>query len=438
MKQLLQYVVLVAITLAAGAVMWWSSSKNLAGDEKAVSPQLPPAVARPKSVVATTEIAPKPTPLVVKHSGKIRSWENYSLGFEIGGRIQELGTNDAGQPLDDGDRVKAGQMLARIDNRVLRARRAEATAQLEQAISDMRQARNLRDRGTQYITESEYQEFLTKEALAKAQLEVANKNLEDAVLVSPVDGAIARRMVEPGESVNPNEVVFEIVQNDEVLLVVNVPEARVRELEMRKRQVERERAGAPPGEAPKFDAIITLEGRDVFGRRWPTINAEVYRIAQLADQMTGLFEVEIRIPNDDRLLRSGMVASANIVTDVVNAYSVPESAVLFRGRDAYLFTVQSSPEPLTVMFWDLGETPIKTARKITLTQWIDQGDTIVIPSEATEIGSVVIRGQQRLADGQLVRVVEDNNGDTKTNEAPAPPVATATKTTPDVPASAAK
>lgn len=406
----LRYAVLTALTIVSCMAMWWVSRRDIAvasAGQAGTAP--PPVAASPKSLVTVKDIRPEIAETLIKATGKIRPWETYSLGFEIGGRVQSLGEDAQGKPLDEGARVTAGQVLAQLDDRILRARSSETIAQLEQAVSDLRRARNLRDLGGQAITDAEYQEFLTQSALAKAQQEMAVKNLEDSVLVSPVSGTISKRMVEPGESVAPNEIVFEVVENDQVLLVVDVPEAQVRELELRKRAVE-ESASSGRGDAESrvFRARVQLEGRDRFGNPWPAIEAEVYRIAQVADQRTGLFEVEIRIPNDGGLLRPGMVATASIVTDRLLAYRIPENAVLFRGGEAFLFSIRSERTPVEAMFWEVGETEILRAQRVELDQRVDQGDELLVPATAVKLGPVVVRGQQRLFDGQLVRLPNED------------------------------
>lgn len=408
-EKALHYIVLIALTVVASMVMWWASAKDSTIQSKGQAGTAPPPpVAEPKALVEVADIRPKVAELTIKYSGKIRAWETYSLGFEMGGRVLRLGENGAGEPLDEGDIVVEEQLLAQLDDRVLRARRAEAGAQLEQATSDLGRARKLRERGGQAITDAEYQEFLTARALAKAQLEVAKKNLEDTVITSPVAGTISKRMVEPGESVNPNATVFEIVENDKLILVVEVPESKVRELQMRERAVRSFRQQHPSvggSEDGVFRARVNLEGRDVFGRPWPTINAEVYQIAQVADARTGLFEVEILIPNAEGLLRAGMVATAEIVTGRIPAYEIPETATIFRGRKAFVYQVEQQPTPLQVMFWEVGQTTLHRAKRVDLSEWVDQGDKVLVPAESVELGPIVTRGQQRLADGQLVRVV---------------------------------
>ncbi|MEN0111943.1 MAG: efflux RND transporter periplasmic adaptor subunit, partial [Planctomycetota bacterium] len=236
---------LVALTAVAGGVMWWVSRPNTEGAALAAAGRFePPSLAaQPRMLVRVEPVTAAMRDVGIRFSGKIQAWESYTLGFEIGGRVAELGVNPSGEPLDDGDRVEAGQLLARLDDRVLRARKGEAAARFELAASDVERARRVRARSPTALTEADFQSLVTTLAQAKAAQEIAIKNLEDSVLIAPVAGTIVRRRVEPGESVAPNEAIFELVENDRLRLVVNVPEARVRELELRRRHVEAVRRG---------------------------------------------------------------------------------------------------------------------------------------------------------------------------------------------------
>ncbi|WP_425399707.1 efflux RND transporter periplasmic adaptor subunit [Aeoliella sp.] len=409
-----RYVALTIITVLAIGIMGWVSMRDNSAAKHAreqLTTQVP-VVAQTKPLVAAKAVKPSIREVTAKFSGKIRAWETYSLGFEQPGRIVELGKDEAGRPLDDGSRVKAGQVLARLDDRVWQARVAEATANLEQASSDLSRARDVKASGFRAITDAEFQQYLTQEALAKAALEIATKNLQDAVLYAPVEGTISRRMAEPGEFVSANATVFELVENDQLLLVVDVPESKIRELHHRMRAVEQASASnLSDPEAGIFRARVSLESLDQFGRPLPDIDADVYRIAEMADTRTGLFEVEIRVPNENHLLRPGMVATSEVVTDRISAYRIPESAVLFRGDETYVFGLEEVQEPLQVMFWEVDEIPQAIARKIELTKWIDQGDHLLVPSTSAEMRHVIVRGQQRLNDGQHVRVIDGADAD---------------------------
>jgi RND family efflux transporter MFP subunit len=409
MKQLaqgvLRYIVLIAITMAAIGVMIWASGRGTGdANQHRVAPVA--AVARGKPLVAAETLKVEQCELTATFTGKVRPWETYTLGFEVAGRVVALGNNPDGKPLDDGNRVARGQTLARMDDRIFNARKSEAVAKLEEATTEMTRARTLRERNA--MTETEFQEQLTELALARAQHEVALKNLDDSVLISPVDATIARRYVNEGETVQPNEMAFELVEDDQVLLVVDVPESQVYGMLDRLAAVEAHRVHgigtAADPEDHVFRAYVTLEGRDRFGRVQPMIPAEVYRIAQIADARTGLFEVEVRVPNHDRALRSGMVATARIVADRLPAYRIPETAVMFRDRDAYLFALRTCHVPLEVMFWEAATTDAVEVHRVDLERWIDQGPYVLVPADEYEFDQIVVRGQQRLTDGQLVRV----------------------------------
>lgn len=417
LARVFRYAILTALTAMAIGVMWWVSRKADDVDPFAEGSGVAtaPLGAQPRTLVKAVPVGPAMRDITIRYSGKIEPWEDYSLGFEIGGRVATLGENSAGDPLDDGARVEKGQLLARLDDRVLRAQLAEAVSNFELAATDLKRSQRIRERTPGAVTESDYLAEVNRQAQARSAQQMAEKRLEDALLVSPIAGVIAKRMVEAGESVNPNETVFEIVENDRLRLIVNVPEARVRELELRRRDVEAAVADGSAEQDPEagvFRTHVRLEGTDLYGKPWPVIEAEVYRISETADQVTGLFEVDIEIDNRQGLLRPGMVATANIVTDRILAYELPEAAVLFRAGMTYTFTVDQHATEMPVMFWEVGETDIERARKVMLNRWVDQGETVLIPvDEQIELANVVTRGQQRLRDGQLVRTIESSETD---------------------------
>ena len=407
-EKILHYAVLIVVTVIAVWVMWRLSSKDDVQkvESRIVQRRLPPMVAA-KSLVDVEPLQPQLCELYSTFSGKIRAWETYQIGFEVPGRVFTLGQNVRGQELDEGDQVAQGQALAILDQRVYQAQKSEAAARVQQATSDLTRAEDIRLSNPSAITESELQRLATDKAMAQAQYDVAVKNLEDATLRAPVDATISKRMVKTGESVNAHQMVFELVQNGDVLLVVDVPESQIRDLEERMRQVEASRpqpAADNAQSADVFRAHVRLEGRDRFGNPWPPLVGEVYHIAEVADPRTGLFEVEVRLPNNERLLRPGMVATADLITDRVPGYMIPESAIIYRGRRAYLFTVRQEPADMELLYWNLGPSQLHRAYQINLTQWADQGSHIVIPENTADLDSVVVRGHLRLADKQAVRL----------------------------------
>ena len=408
-EKIVHYLVLIAVTCGAVWVMWRLSSKQEQVSKAEQTPvrTMSPVVAA-KALVEIEPLQVQMCEVFSTYSGKIRAWETYQVGFETPGRVQSLGSNKAGQPLDEGDHVAQGQVLAVLDERVYRAQRDEAAARVEQTVADVRRAERVRLTNPTALSESELQRLITDAALAQAQLDVAEKNLEDATLRAPVDATVSKRMIKSGESVSAHQIVFELVQNDKVLLVVDVPESQIRELETRMRVVEKNRmlpSSQADSDDQNFRAHVRLEGRDRFGNARAPLLGEVHHIAEVSDPLTGLFEVEVRLSNDERLLRPGMVATADLVTTRIPGYRVPEEAVIYRNRRAYLFTVDSEPADLEMLYWNIGSTDLYRARQVDLRQWVDQGSHVIVPGEDVELDSAVVRGHFRLADHQVVRVM---------------------------------
>jgi len=316
------------------------------------------------------------------------------------------------EPLDEGDEVTAGQLLAKLDNRShlarldeLRARYAEnqaklkdASARREKAHQDMRRAEGLRRRGGTAITDAQYDEYVANLAVAEAQYdaakaqvnvaaaqyEMARKEYEDTFLRSPVDGVIAKRHVNPGESVSPHQPVMEIIQVGRVLLVVGVPEAYIGHVRVGQK------------------VRVELLARDRFGRKRPELPGRVHQVAEAADQTTGLFEVEVAVDNPQRRWKPGLIALGHIVVQEMQGYRVPLASAVFREEEAFVFAADGSG----------------VARKVPIEHWIEQGRDLILEDLAPEHRRVVVRGQHRLVDGRPVELVELEGSETPDLEPP--------------------
>ena len=368
----------------------------------------------PVTPVAVTSVERERIEIFDTYSGMIRPFERFALGFELAGRVVALGTNAQGEPLDDGDRVRSGELLVQIDDRNFQAQLRTASAELktgqavwrtavaqtkdakarqEQAQSNMRRAEELRSRGGRAITDTEYQDYVTQLAVANAAVEqaaaqveqaeaqvlraqaaydTARKNLEDTRLLSPVDATIARRLINVGESVNPQQTVMELIQIDTVLLIVGVPEAFVGHIR--------------PGQK----ALVELLARDRYRHKRAEVEGQVRRVAEAADQTTGLFEVEIAVSNSEGHWKPGLIALGRIVIGEIEGHRVPVTSAVFRENGAYLFLVDGQGK----------------AHRVDLKNWVEQDRDLVTSDLPPGRQTVVVRGQHRLIDGRPVKIVE--------------------------------
>lgn len=377
-SRLAQYAGLLVLTGVATAVALTAGLGRFFGALSA-----PPA---PSSTQATIRVpvevsdaTPAPIEIIRQYSGMMRPRERYVLSFQIAGQVAELGTDAEGRPLDEGDRVVAGQMVARLDERILAAQYKEAKARLEKAQYDLNLANQLRERNRSALADAEYQDRITQVALTEAAVEMAEKRLADSRILAPVDGVISRRYRKTGEAVNMHEPVFDLIEVDTVLLILGVPESEIREIEV----------GQP--------VHVDLLARDQFRQQPERIEGRIYRVDEAADDKTGLFEVEVELPNRDGKLKPGLVATGRIVIDVVEGFSLPKVAAVFRDGRTSLFAVDADQK----------------ARQLFPERWIEQDSTIVVPVDQLppESRRVVVRGQHRLIDGREVEVLAPGASD---------------------------
>ena len=132
-----------------------------------------------------------------RFSGIIKPFERYQLSFKTTGRIVELGVNKNGKPLDEGDRVEAGALLAKLDTRLLNAQKKELEASRDYAKAEYDKAALLRQ-GSGAISESEFNRRKSEFDIAEAKLDILKSQMEDAVLKSEVAGIISKRLAKPG------------------------------------------------------------------------------------------------------------------------------------------------------------------------------------------------------------------------------------------------
>ena len=435
---------MVLVTIMAIAVMLATNGGFNKKQKPAKEEQSDSTLLASAAPVEVARFSPETIEIIDTYSGMIRPEDRYSLGFEVGGQVETLAKDEGGKPLDVGDRVYKSMPLAWLDQRIMQARKREADAKLTLAKDNLQRAVELRRKVRSSVSESEVSRLQSEVAVATAQADVAEQQIADAVLICPVDGVVARRMVEVGESVAANEALFEVVTVDKVTLVVGVPESRLPDVDRRFQQVQQmhqerrrlESIGRTIPASMQFVAHVRLIGTNRFGEAWPDRTGEVIRVAETADDRTGLFEVEILLDNADRMLRPGYIAIADLVIDVEEGYRLPISGIVFRDRKASFYCVSAATtaneaSTSAVMEPSAGnsdeEVPGQVqptshiATRHTATKYIEQDGYLVIPTRLAnavikpplpwERGQVVTKGHQRLIDGRRVQIVAVRDDD---------------------------
>lgn len=231
-----------------------------------------------------------------------------------------------------GDPVRRGQLIAKLEDREIQeqVRQAEASHEVARATIRQREAdlklaetnlernknlldRQLLPRQTYDDTDARHQAALAQVDLAKAQFEQAKARLEElrinlanTNILSPVDGFVGKRFLDPGASVGPNAPVASVVDIRSVRMVANLVE----------KDTKRVVAGTP--------ALVEV---DAFpGEKFA---GKVSRVAPVFDPATRTAEMEIEVANPGFRLKPGMYARVQLTVGTkADALTVPRNAVV--------------------------------------------------------------------------------------------------------------
>jgi membrane fusion protein (multidrug efflux system) len=267
--------------------------------------------------------------------------------------------------VEEGDRVRAGQVLARIDSRELEAQLAAANAELEVARRAAERARGLHEQ--QIITSAEYERDEAAYRSALATRDQLRTRFGYATIRSPLAGVVLEKLAERGDIISGQARLFTIA--DMSVMVVRVP---ISELDV---------AGLDEGDQADvtFDA---LPGRAVRGT--------IRRIFPSADTLTRLVPVEIALSGAAaRDVRAGFLARVMLRLDPrEGVLMVPAGALVENARGPAVFVVSASRASVRQV--QRGGT---YQGSVEIVDGLTPGDTVVVAGSAT------------LRDGTAVRIV---------------------------------
>jgi len=332
----------------------------------------PPPAPEPRPVRVTT-VEPRSNGEVVSLTGTVQAETEANLGFRIDGRMIERLVNV-------GDRVQAGQVVARLDRtneennlRAARAALVAAEAQLVEVEGNYVRARDLLRSGfgTRQRYDQAVQQLQTARSAvdaATAQAAIAENRLGYTDLVADASGTVTARGAEPGEVVAPGRMVLRIARQGGVDAVFDVPPVV--------------KDQAPPNII--VDVALTLD---------PSVRAQgrVREVSPSADPVTGTFRVRVGLEDPPPALRLGSTVTGRMTLDGGAAISVPASALTRQGAMPAVWVVDPGAQTVALR-------PIEVLRH-------DPARVIVASGLAT--GDVVVTaGVQALRPSQKVRLLE--------------------------------
>ncbi len=329
----------------------------------------------------------------------------------VNGRLQVVGVKL-------GDPVREGQVIARVEDNEIReqVRQAEASykvsdASIRQREADLKLAqtnlersrslfqRQLLPQQTLDDVEARYQAAVAQLDLARAQFEQAKARLDElkftlsnTLIVSPVDGFIGKRFLDPGAFASTNAPVASVVDIRTVRMVANL--------------VERDMRRVPVG-TPANVQVDAFPGETFKGR--------VSRVAPIFDPATRTAEIEIEVPNVGYRLKPGMYSRVQLTVDTrPDAVTVPRNALVDLEGKSGVFVASapdgaraggdqpstSSGQPSTSS--GQGGAKVMTAKFQPVQIGIRDGERVEITSGLNAGTQVITTGASALKDGDRI------------------------------------
>ncbi len=175
-------------------------------------PPQKPEVIRPVKILKVQDTAQIMTQ---GFPGTVRASKRAVLSFKVSGPLVEL-------PVEEGQFVKKGDLIARIDPRDFRIALKEALARYREAEQQFRRYKELYAK--RQVSKADFDRYLAARDVAKARLEDAKNALCDTTLTAPFDGVIAKRYVENFYKVKAKEPIAFLQDISNLEIVINVPE----------------------------------------------------------------------------------------------------------------------------------------------------------------------------------------------------------------------
>ncbi len=269
--------------------------------------------------------------------------------------------------VEEGQAVKAGQVVARLDQSRLKLMRDQARADLNKLSQEYRRNVQLHEQGL--VSEGAFENLRFDLEAADAAYKLADLSLDYTNIRAPIGGVVAEKIGRIGNTVSTGDVVLRISNSTQLLAYLHVPQRDL--FRFNTGQTAELTLDALPGESHQ---------------------ANILRVSPRVESETGTVKVTLGIDNDGGNLRPGMFARAKIVYEVhENAILVPLKAVVAEDAQPAVFVVEEG-----------------VARLRTVTIGLESGSSVEVTSGLQGSERIVVVGQGTLRDGTPVSDTDES------------------------------
>jgi membrane fusion protein, multidrug efflux system len=309
-------------------------------------------------------------------SGSLEPEQAATVRAEVSGSVLQT-YSEAGQ------RVKRGQLLARLDDSSVRDAFLSAKSAVRSAETALELARRNAERSERLakagavadrdLETAQWDVTNAEGTLADARARLANaqEQLEDTRVRAPFDGIVSERQADAGDVVQVGAALFSIVDPRHLRLEASVPAGQVGRLR-RGDQVE-----------------FTLSGLD------RKINGRIERINPVVDSATRQVRIYVAVPNLDQSIVAGLFAEGRVASDTKRAVAVPLNAIDTRGNTPRVHLVKAGRVSESQVQLGVRD---EAAELVEVVAGVAQGDTALLGTA------------QGITPGSRIRVLQEEAG----------------------------
>jgi multidrug efflux system membrane fusion protein len=362
---------IVAALIVLGGYLWWQ------GHQAQVERQAKQAQPKPAGIpVAAAKVELGDFPVYLVGLGTVQAFNNVVVRTRVDGQIVKL-------PVQEGQMVKQGDLIAQIDPRPFQAaldqalaKKAQDEATLKNANLDLQRYRTLAQQSFATQQQLDTQRATVNQTTAQiaadvAAIEGAQTQLGYATITAPLTGRTGLRMVDQGNIVHPTDTtgIISIQQIQPISVVFTAPEDQVQE-------INKAQAASPL----KVIALSTNRAKTLAEGVLAVVNNQV-------DVASGTIQLKATFENGDNALWPGLSVATRLLIETLKGVAlIPEDAVNHGPNGLYVYVVGDDKKAHMQS--------IKVA---------ETGDGRVVVSQGLSPGQTVVTGgQYRLQDGAEV------------------------------------
>jgi membrane fusion protein (multidrug efflux system) len=300
---------------------------------------------------------------VYSGTAPIEAFADATVIAKVGGEVRDI-------LVEEGDDVKNGDVLARLDGDRLRLEMEQSEANLRKLQRDHQRNLDLKGRGL--ISEGDFEKIQYDMEALQATFDLAKLEYGYTEIRAPIDGVISERFIKIGNTIDVNAPTFQVTSLEPLISYLHVPEREYRRIN--------------PGQ------VATIHIDALAGTEFAAI---VSLVSPVVDPDTGTFKISIEVSDSSRRLKPGMFGRINIVYDMhADAMQIPRSAIIEEAGQSAVFVVEDN-----------------VAERRLIHTGYAEGGQIEVLGGLDETDKFVVVGQSSLKNGSKVSIINAAEAD---------------------------